>query len=476
MKKVWAGLMLVVIGIAGTVCAIDPSPDIVPDGPPPQYEAAVLQPQPPLAPHEKFAFNKIKAELLRLLELWEKKFLKPEFLAQVEKGVQQAYAALAQKDSSITAAAIGSLSKGEFAKIHETFPKAFYALKKHITNLEEDPAQTQVLAYTLQMMKAFFPKKEEIQDPLAPESQQQNPEWILAHIQELLVQIIADKSDQEILAAHAKSIAELERNRPQADSVQVEMGASTTSSTSDPIAFRWPAISFSHWLYHGFSTGDNRCEACLDAFIIGAINALAGIGVLTERTPRCITCPTGSDHRFDRYIDQCWETGYPSQVLAPSVDSGWDDACWERYTWVGALLMSAPLLFPLLVLAIEGGIVFTENAVDKIFCTVLLVAAILYASGDYAVQQGAAGVRACSQWNQNRRHRQHVQAAQVRIERQNHVIETQLDAIPTEQNIQKELDILRELGRKFPLFHLILSKGTCVSEALATELLQPSTT
>jgi hypothetical protein len=480
MKKMWAGLMSVVIGIAGTVCATDQSPDIVSDVPPPQYEATIPQPPPQLTPQEKFAFAKIKTELLRLLEQWENKFLKTAFLDQVEKSVQQVYATLAKTDSVMTAAALSSLSQAEFAIIHDTFPKAFHALKHHIASLEEDPAQTQVLAYTLQMMKIFFPSKESVQDPFAPQSKQQDPAWILAHIQDLLAQIVAGKSDRDILTAQTQSIAELERNRPRSDAVQVEMGTSTTTSTSDPVAFRWPAferhIHFNRWLYHGFSTRYVRGGVCGGAILMGIITMFAGIGVLAERLPRCITCPPGSDHSWDRYADYCWETGYPSQALAPSVDSGWDDACWERYTWVGALLTSAPLLFPLLVLAIEGGIIGAENALDKIFCTVLLVAAVLYGSGDYAAQQGAAGVRACRRWNQNRRHRQHVQAAQVRIERQNQVIETQLDAIPTEQNLQKELDILRELGAKFPLFHLILSKGTCVSEALATELLQPSTT
>ncbi len=480
MKKMWAGLILIVIGIAGTVCATDQSPDIASDVPPPQYEATIPRPQPQVAPYEKFAFDKIKAELLRLLEQWEKKFLKPAFLDQVEHSIQQLYATLAKTDSAMTAAAISSLSQAEFATIHATFPKAFHALKKHIASLEEDPAQTQMLAYALQMMKAFFPHKERIQDPLAPKSQQQNPEWILAHMQELLTQILAGKSDRDILAAQAHSITELEQQRPQADSVQVEIGTGVTTTASAPVSFHTPSfathIQFNRFLRHGKLQNPNRAVIAGIAFGIGVVAMFSGIGVLAERLPRCITCPPGSDHRFYRYIDHCWETEYPTQELAPAVDSGWDDACWERYTWVGALLMSAPILLPSLVLALEGGIVLTENVLDKIFCTVLLVASILYGSGDYVVRQGAAGVRTCSQWNQNRRHRRHVQAEQVRIERQNHVIETQLDAIPTEQNIQKELDILRELGAKFPLFHLILSKGTCVSEALATELLQPSTT
>ncbi len=472
MKKVWVFWIFLVMGFSSFLLAADPS------APPPyatSHEGEIAAASSSIG--TKFIFGGLKEECLRLLDQFEKKMIKPAFLDELDQAVKTTYSVAAP--SEFEAAAVLALPSSHFSQVRSSFQRLFAELKKKIATLEENPTHTEQLSYVVQLLRALFPSKETVHDPLAPADKQEDATWILSHVQELMTDIVAGVSNEAILAKWEERKTELEEElRVTSAHIAVEIER-PAPSVATPVAFRQPgfsqSIEFRRFLNHGFPTsGGSFLEwqlltACV---IVGAVAMFAGIGVLVERIPQCLTCPDGSDHRFSRYADYCWKLGNESRGKTPSVDSGWDDACWLRFTAVGGVLMSAPLVFPLALLLIQCMIVGTENALYQTLCVIGGIAAILYASGDYLCQGAGAAVRACGNSIAKRRYRSREQGIAMRATRNTQKIETKKAALPTSENLRKELELLRGVMCTFPLVGPILSGGSCVKQELADELIK----
>ena len=444
--------------------------------PPPQYESPSCR--------ALFAFNQMKRECLRLLGLYEKKLLTHGFYNALAQGAQHAYAVSTHSQSAVTAAAIEALSKEQFSAIRITFPAMFAQLRKQIEGLD-NLAVTEQLAYTVQVLRAFFPK-EHVRGALAPEDKQEDGAWLLAHVQDLMARIVAGTSDTQILEAleqQRNALAQrLQVTTP--PHLQLEMGTlppEAATAVVPSLAFRFPAFArhdFRKFWSHGFpkteaGTMDVSKEKRMlgGAAIVGVFAMFAGMGVLGQRLPRCISCPPGSDHRFSEYMYHCWEEGYDHQSAAPSVTMGWDDACWLRFTLIGAFLTAGPALFPLVFLLAQATLVLGENVLYQTFCLMAIITGVLYGGSEYLYEAGGAGVQACRTRLSDRQRRQHVRAIESQAQRETSALEAQQADLPASENLQKELEILRALIEAFPPLQAIFSQGHSIEANFADQLL-----
>ena len=441
--------------------------------PPPQYESPSCR--------ALFAFKQTKRECLRLLNLYEKNVLTPDFYAALEQGAQHAYAVATQ--SRVTAALIDGLPRERFAAIRASFPPLFAQAKKEIEGLE-DPSATERLAYTVQVLRAFFPK-EGVHGALAPEAKQEDAAWLLAHVQDLMARIVVGTSNGEILADLQRQQAALERQLrvTAGPHVRLEMGTMPPAAAS-LLAFRFPAFAryeFRKFWNHGFPKGDagkvdvaKEKRLLFGAAIVGSVALFAGIGVLVERLPSCISCPPGSNHIEYNFDYHCWKDGTHDgqDDDRNTVAMGWDEDCWLRFTLIGALLTAGPVFFPLVVLLAQSTVVLGENLVYQTFCLMAVITGLFYGGCEYLYEAGGVGIQACRSRLTDCQRRQQARSVQRQTLRETSALEAQQGALPTSENLQKELEILRALIAAFPPLQAIFSQGHSIEANFADSLLQ----